>query len=268
MFGEGYTNTTFRVTLSDGTPVVVRIYRDARSGQREIAALDLVRGVVPVPAVLHRGARFAVLEYVDAITYRQFRHTAGAEAIARASRAIGRALAALARVRVDERDDDDLVARFDAALASPLLAQRLGAELLRAAQRFVARGADRLAALRGARAFVHGDFNNRNVLIAVDGTVAAIVDWENARAGSPLLDVARFLQYETRERPVREPHFSEGYREGGGVLPDGWWEATRIINVVHQCELLGEAKVPEDVVAEVRELVRGAALPPRPLKRV
>jgi hypothetical protein len=173
-------------------------------------------------------------------------------------------LAALARVHLDEANDDDLVARFDAALASPLLVDRLGAELLRAAQQFIARGADQLAALRGARTFVHGDFNNRNVLIARDGSVAAIVDWESARVGSPLLDVARFLQYETRERPVREPHFSEGYREGGGVLPDGWWETTRLINVVHQCELLGEAEVPEDVVAEVRELVKGAALPPRP----
>jgi aminoglycoside phosphotransferase (APT) family kinase protein len=261
LLGDGYTNSTFRVALSP--PVVVCIYRDARSLETERAALAAVRDVVPVPAVLHFGARFAILQYVDAVPFRQFKRTHDAATVARAARAVGRTLAHLAAIPADDgrSDADDLHRRFEDALRSPRLAERLDSDVIRRARSLV-RASD-LSALDRARCRIHGDFNNRNVLIDRDGDVAAIVDWECSRIGSPLFDIASFLQYEDPDRPIREPHVSEGYLEAGGVLPDGWRRTTRIINLVHQCHFLAEPDVPEHIVAEVRDLVvRGVAVSP------
>lgn len=41
--------------------------------------------------------------------------------------------------------------------------------------------------------------------------VAAILDWELAFSGSPLLDVGHFLRYELDATPLREPHFSRAF---------------------------------------------------------
>jgi aminoglycoside phosphotransferase (APT) family kinase protein len=45
-------------------------------------------------------------------------------------------------------------------------------------------------------AIMHGDYHTGNVLVAPDppGRVAAILDWENATIGDPLLDLAGFLR--------------------------------------------------------------------------
>ncbi len=42
----------------------------------------------------------------------------------------------------------------------------------------------------GPLAFVHGDFAPVNVVVAPDGTIAALLDFEHAHAGDPLEDVA------------------------------------------------------------------------------
>ena len=256
LLGDGYTNATFRVALSPPrAPVVVRIFRDQCRLQAERAALAAVRDVVPVPAVLHYGRSFAIQQYIDAVPFREFKRTHDSGAVARAARDVGRTLARLAAIPADdgEGDANDLRSVFDAALRSHVLAQRLDSDLIRRAEHLV--GASDLAVLNGPRRRIHGDFNNRNVLIGRDSRVAAIVDWECSRAGSPLFDIASFLQYERADRPVREPHFSQGYLEAGGSLPARWRETARAINLVRQCQLLAEANVPAEIIAEVRELI-------------
>ena len=75
---------------------------------------------------------------------------------------------------------------------------------------------------------MHGDFHMRNAMIAADppGRVVAIVDWETATIGDPLLDLAGFLAVwcsATREGgwPGREALLAR-YQEvrGLGAVPD------------------------------------------------
>src|SRR3546814_9919951 len=40
---------------------------------------------------------------------------------------------------------------------------------------------------------IHGDYHIGNVIYADDGTLAAIVDWEMATLGDPLVDLGRLL---------------------------------------------------------------------------
>jgi fructokinase len=86
--------------------------------------------------------------------------------------------------------------------------------------------------------------------------VTAVLDWEFATSGSPLTDVGHFLRYECVSRPVAEPHFSEGYLQTGGKLPDGWRRLARVVDLIALCESLTHDELPHDIVAELVELVR------------
>ncbi len=104
----------------------------------------------------------------------------------------------------------------------------------------------------------HGDFGKRNVLVREVGgqwEVAAILDWEFAVSGTPLVDLANFLRYERASRPVVEPFFSDGYVEAGGVLPEDWRRLARLIDLVALCELLSRDAVADDIAMEIAGLV-------------
>jgi aminoglycoside phosphotransferase (APT) family kinase protein len=118
--------------------------------------------------------------------------------------------------------------------------------------------ATQLVSLDNEANLVHGDFGNRNLLVQKIGenwTVAAVLDWEFAIAGSPLTDVGHFLRYEGFSHPKVEPHFSNGYLQAGGRLPQGWRRLARVIDLIALCESLTHDVLPQPVIAELIELV-------------
>ncbi|PYS93537.1 MAG: hypothetical protein DMF64_04870 [Acidobacteria bacterium] len=284
LLAEGLCNFNYRVELDDGAePCVVRIYGRAPDAcQKEAALLQLLRDVIPVPEVLHADARglcgtgpFIVMRHVAGITFRQLRRTQGQTAIAEAAYSIGETLAAFGRYRfarrgplganlevsadLEHNGPNALPELIDACLASPTLRSRLDERVGQRVHALAWSRARELARLQEETCLVHGDFNNRNILVQCERgrwRVAAVLDWEFARAGSPLSDIASFLQYERQRRPSREPHFSLGYRDGGGKLPEDWWPLARIVGLTRQCETLTQADLPADIVTEVAELVR------------
>jgi hypothetical protein len=85
--------------------------------------------------------------------------------------------------------------------------------------------------------------------------VTGILDWEHAFSGSPLWDAARFICFERRARPCREPHFSRGFCESGGSLPKDWSLFYRAINAVTATESLSRPDLPERFVPDLSELI-------------
>ena len=73
---------------------------------------------------------------------------------------------------------------------------------------------------------MHGDYHLANLMVAPEppGRVAAILDWENATIGDPLLDLAGFLRLiESPEQPEwadREELIGCWERSSGRVAPD------------------------------------------------
>jgi aminoglycoside phosphotransferase (APT) family kinase protein len=70
-----------------------------------------------------------------------------------------------------------------------------------------------VASLDLGTSLVHGDFGARNIVVNRSRghwVVSGVLDWELAFSGSPLWDAARFICFERRTRPLREPHFFEG----------------------------------------------------------
>ena len=122
----------------------------------------------------------------------------------------------------------------------------------------ISRWSPRIDALMQERTLVHGDFNARNTVLKRTGdrwVVSAILDWEMAFTGSPLWDAARFICYEKRARPCREPHFSRGFIDAGGALPPDWPQLARVINVFTAAEALCRPDVPHRFVPELCDLI-------------
>ena len=282
-FPAGLRNANFKIRLEPARePVVLRIYEhDPSVCLKELDLIRLVGGSVPVPEVVYAEPRgwedappFALLRYVEGITFQELKRTRDANAIAQAAHSAGETLAAIGRVVFPKPgwlgpgpsvtspllEGPDPVPRFvDLCLAAANLERRMPADVRDRTHAFVWSAARQLAGLSREAHLVHGDFGSRNLLVrsaAGRWSVTAVLDWEFAVAGSPLVDLAHFLRYERATRPLAEPHFSSGYLRGGGVLPHDWRRLARCTDLTALCESLTHEALPDTVVTELVELVR------------
>ena len=281
--GDGLRNANFKLHLHPAPePVVLRIYEhDPSLCQKEIDLMRLVAGAVAVPEAIHAEPHgcadlppFSLTRWVDGITFRDLKRRGDAEAIAEAARSAGETLAAIARFTFSKPgwlgpgptvvapllEGADAMPRFvDLCLASENLQRRVWAELRDSAHTAMWSWAPRLSGIDAETRLVHGDFNRRNLLVRRDSgrwTVAAVLDWEFAVSGSPIADLANFLRYEPAAQPLAEPHFSAGYVNAGGHLPDDWRLLARLVDLVAACESLTHDELPDTAAAELVELVR------------
>lgn len=281
--GDGKRNANFKLLLDSAhEPVVLRMYEhDPALCQKEVDLMRLVRGSVPVPEVIYaepsgRGdlPPFTVTRWVEGITFKELKRGGDAEAIAQAAQAAGETLAAIGRFQFSKPgwlapgptvkspllEGADPTPRFiDLCLAAESLQRRVPADLRDRTHALVWSWAPQFAALDGEASLVHGDFNKRNLLVSRAGgrwRVAAVLDWEFAVSSSPLADLGSFLRYERAARPVAEPHFSAGYVRAGGRLPANWRHLSRLLDLVALAESLTHDELPDDVAAELVDLVR------------
>jgi fructokinase len=283
----GVINANFKLRVNSlNDPLVLRFYlRDPTACQREVDIYRFIGGTVPVPEVLYAEpngveglAPFVLLRYIEGIPFRELRRTQDAEAIAEAAHDIGKTLAAIGKYQFPDSGwfgadlkiggkfvaGPDSVARFcDLCLASPNFLRRAGEDLAQRVHDFAWSWSPRLKWLEAECSLVHSDFGSRNILVRKThekegGTwrVAAIIDWEFAFSGSPLFDVGNFLRYEQATQPMLAPHFSRGFSAGGGTLREDWRQLARVIDLGALCELLTRDELPQDVEAELVDLVR------------
>jgi len=278
----GRRNANFKLRLfSQSEPIVLRLYEhDASLCQKELELMNLVRASVPAPTVIHAEpqglddvAPFMLTTFIEGISFKELKRAGDAEAIAQAAYSAGETLAAIGRftfskpgwiapgplVTTPLLEGANPLPRFvDLCLASSNLQRRVPIELRDSTSAFMWSGAARLAELENESHLVHGDFNKRNLLVRMEAgkwSVAAVLDWEFAVSGTPLQDCGIFLRYERSARPVAEPHFSTGYTNAGGRLPQDWRGLARLVDLVALCESLTHDDLPEDVVTEIVGLV-------------
>ena len=280
---EGLRNANFKISL-DRAPecVVLRVYEhDESLCQKEVDLLRMVSKIVPVPQVIQAEPEgleglppFLLMQYVEGISFRDLKRSGDQNEIAQAAFAIGETLAAIGSigfarggwlapgptVAAPLLEGSDPTPRFvDLCLASPNLQRRMTVDLRSRVSALVWSRAREFAELDSQAQLVHGDFGKRNLLVKYDSgrwSVAAVLDWEFAVSGSPLIDIGHFLRYERDSRPCAEPHFSHGYTQAGGLLPHGWRGLARVVDVIALCESLTHDDLPEAVVTELLELIR------------
>lgn len=280
---DGLRNANFRLQIESisGSPselVVLRIYEhDASLCRKEVDLLHLIGHSVPVPEVIHAEPEglndippFVLFRFVQGISFQELKRSGDAASICEAAFAVGQTLALIGRTIFPQSGwigpgphvSSGLMQgpRFvDLCLASSNLQGRMEADLRDRTQALVWSCAQDMASLDDERCLVHGDFGKRNLMlqrVAGKWTVAAVLDWEFAISGTPLIDIGHFLRYERAARPVAEPHFSEGFVSAGGKLPPGWCRLARAIDLIALCESLTHDELPDAVVAELIELIR------------
>jgi len=216
----GRSNLTFKVTDAAGTSVVLRrpptshVLPTAHDMAREHRIITALHPTpVPVARTLGlcldadvNGAPFYVMEYVRGHVLRD---AAIAEAVLdpagrrRASESLVEVLAALHAVDVDAVGLGDL-GRRDGYIGRQLKrwhtqfdgSQVEGVERIAAVDRVWERLSDAVPDQDGT-SVVHGDYRLDNTMLADDGSVAAVLDWEICTLGDPLADVGLLMVYWT-----------------------------------------------------------------------
>jgi aminoglycoside phosphotransferase (APT) family kinase protein len=231
--------------MADGAERRLILLRDSGRSDRdrdvavEAAAMAAVRAVgVPVPELydhgqeaLGPGRAYLLMERLDGETIprRLLRDEAYAAARPGLARRLGEILARIHRVDPDSVPGLPWVDALSQAFglyedfAEPRPALEIGL-------RWLAKHRPRPS----ADGLVHGDFRTGNLIVGQDG-LRAVLDWELAHRGDPMLDLGWLCTKVWRfgsASPVggfgTRPDLMSGYAEGGGIPPDEatqrWWE--------------------------------------------
>jgi aminoglycoside phosphotransferase (APT) family kinase protein len=214
----GRSNLTYKVTDATGASVVLRrpptghVLPTAHDMSREHRIVTAL-GPTPVPVAKTlglcldadvTGAPFYVMEFVnglvlrDAPTAERELDDAGRR---RASESIAQVLADLHAVDVDAVGLGDL-GRHEGYLARQLKrwhgqfdqSQPEGAARVVEVDHVYERLSEAMPSQDGV-AIVHGDYRLDNTMLAGDGSVAAVLDWEICTLGDPLADLGLLMVY-------------------------------------------------------------------------
>ncbi|MGI8743622.1 MAG: phosphotransferase family protein [Bryobacteraceae bacterium] len=264
----GLRNTIYRLHV-DGwqDALALRVYSQSHSTcQKEIELHRLVSGVIPVPEIVYADpvdddfGPHILMRWMPGVPYRHIKSSGNAQEIAEASHSIGAMLARLRRVAFPRIAGGvhSVPVFIESCLNSAALQQRLESHHREGLRKFVRDRARQLSDLTEEPHLVHADFSSRNILldrVAGRWTVTGVIDWEGAFSGCQLYDVGSILRYEWRSQPRMEPHFSNGYRESGGVLPGNWRELARAVDLVDLCKGLTHPDLPAGAACEIAQLV-------------
>ncbi len=137
--------------------------------------------------------------------------------------------------------------------------ERLGTALRDDLWRAVERTSPLLSVLDERNTLVHGDYKRSNILLRRSGAtwaVSAVLDWEFAFAGPPLVDVGLFLRAGEALPPGFRDAFASRYRQAGGELPPDWLPLSRLVDLLSQMTFLDDPRDRPRVISETTEVVK------------
>jgi aminoglycoside phosphotransferase (APT) family kinase protein len=235
--GEGQSNLTYRVEDDAGRTLVLRrpplgeILASAHDVAREFRILScLAPAGAPVPRTYAlcddpavTGAPFYVMEHVDGVILTDVKtaEQLDPDVRAAAARSVASTLADLHAVDVDAvgladfRRPESLISRqlrrwtrqWEASKTRELPA------VDEVARRLTSRMPDERETV-----LLHGDYHLQNFVLAPDGGVRAVLDWELCTVGDPMADVGQMVAY-WNEQGEAGKHADALFREPVTALP-------------------------------------------------
>lgn len=269
----GLANTNICLRLRDYTePLLLRFHtRAPHEAAKEHAILELIKGNVPAPHVVHTvpNPQATLLTYLPGIT---FEETIGTlidyEPV---GKSVGETLAAIHSYHFsqcgffnEKLEIAQPITICGAGLANfaqeYLLdkggADRLGHELSQEVIDFLQAHGSLIDKYDHPPCLTHSDFNPSNILIGVDGQVTGVLDWEFAFSGSPLLDFGNLFRPPVDTLPGFLQGFVEGYSTGGGALPPLWQEMSMLVDLTAWFDFMTRPVVNEQLIEDARAQVR------------
>ncbi len=277
----GRANTNLCLQMEGGGRCLLRLFvRDPPSGAKEAAILRRLAGRLPLPGLLYfaadnpvTGHPYVVLEWIDGPRLEQVLATCDTATACRLARGMGRALAALGREtfpqagflagdltisRPIEMGAAGFLGFVEEMATPPQTAERLGPDLRRRLLAFCRDNARLLDDVGPQARLVHCDFDPSNILLARHGEtwrLAAVLDWEFAVAATPLIDLGHLLRAPQGKIPGFAEALAQGYRDGGGILPDRWQAATRMLDLLAWLDFLGRPDDHPRLFADARQVI-------------
>ena len=110
----------------------------------------------------------------------------------------------------------------------------------------------------GPPSLTHGDFGGSNILVGIDelgARVEAVIDWEFAFSGSPMMDLGNLLRPPLGELAGFEDAVAGGYRAAGGLLPDNWRRLTLYSGLADWAAFLGRPRINGALIDDARRMI-------------
>ncbi|WP_152360340.1 phosphotransferase family protein [Microlunatus speluncae] len=258
----GFSNDTLLVRSGDDR-YVLRRYLRGNTSAVEVALARRLAGVVPVPEIVAADTEGATAG-APVVLSRFVAGTLGSELLARSSLAearligiaVGEVLARIGSVAFAApgfftgpelepgppgmEPASGLAAFVDNCLARGNVESALSEAEVDGLRGLAADWEPRLAAVHGASRLVHSDFNPKNLLAARvgdDWRVTAVLDWEFAFSGSPLVDIGNMLRFPDETGGPYADGFVAGYAAHAD-LPDDWRELSLALDLYALAEFL------------------------------
>lgn len=283
--GLANTNVRFRLRGHEATYVLRLHTRDPRAAARERDVMSYLAAnpapSIPVPPLLfsdptpERGEHpYSIWCFVKGTLLQDLFGTLSAPELVDIAGACGRVLASFAVHRFTKSGEFgpklEIVREYGPpsrfvpeaihhALFEGLAGQRLGVALRDELWTAVERTSPMLRAIDDRYTLVHADYKRSNLLMRRPGpkwNVAAVLDWEFACAGPPLIDVGLFLRAGARLPPGFRDAFVSCYRDAGGELPADWLPLSRLVDLISQVTFLDGRRERPQVFAESTEVVK------------
>lgn len=244
LLSNGCANTNYKVILSDGSSLILRIYtRDREALHRERAIHELVKGQIPVPAFLFTNEAkeifpypYAILEYVEGILFRDLILQDNKEGVESCGYNAGVYLAKMSSFQFEtsgffEADlkvkpfqrDQKYLPFIKEALSTSSLDSRLIVRLLTELERY----ATLINELGEQKSLTHADYDPSNMLVKNtngEWKIAAILDWEFAFSSTPFMDMGLMLRFAHKLPAYYQLAFLRGIEDAHHDLLDSQWE--------------------------------------------
>ena len=284
LLAAGLCNTNYKIKVSDlSDAFVLRLYIHNRSAcQKDYDIFNLVHNHVLVPELLyadsegsHYDTPYAIMKWVDGVLLSDVIANGNSTDILSCAYATGKTLAPIGAYTfpragffgpglVIAQPFENVNSTFLTTLEQFLFKGNAGLRLEKTLRDqlwyFVTTNASYLDSVKDSAALVHSDFKGVNILVRQEQKrwqVAAVLDWEFAFAGSPLIDIANMLRYEHLLPDGFETEFLRGYQEEGGQLPLAWKRTSKLLDLLSLCEFLNAPHPNDALIEEVIGLIVG-----------
>lgn len=277
LLSGGFRNQNYLIDFGSDK-AVLRVASDIPSALKELSLLTRLSRFLPVPKVLaHRQTSvhvFMLLEYIEGILPAQLPEDLPSQDYESLGASLGAVLAKIHQVHFAQAgflDQDLNISDPHANLGDAWLAymrevlhgkraeERLGKALLQQTLTFLTQHETVLRDVYPVNRLVHSDFNLKNLLVREkEGwwQVRAVLDWEFAHSGSPMVDLGNFFRFEQRLPPPLFTGFLQAYQELAGVLPDNWRLQSRLLDLAALCNFLDAPDYKPITLATARGLIQ------------